>query len=142
MDIASSKFKHQLTHDILENCCLHALYKCMQTHNPLLANKFTSSLYNHVVWQCMQAISEQRNKSTNNLLFDLSVAHKMGETLVLNEFLAILDDRDREMVRDRYLNSLTFVELARKYNCTPPGAKFIVSNAIDRMNLVYNKDRE
>lgn len=138
MRIVSNKFKQQLSVDVLENCCLHGLYECIEKHDSTLGSKFTTSLYYHISLQCMRTIYKQANHRINELV-DVGFSHNTAEALIIEEFLDVLNDREKSMVRDRYLNSLTFSELATKYDCTAPGAKYIINKAIDRMNLEYNK---
>lgn len=148
MRIVSNKFKRQLSDDTLENCCLHGLYQCIEKHDDTLGSKFTTSLYYHINFQCMRIAYEQTFRRMR-IIYERNKDHidtgktgfsyNLTETLVIDEFLAILDEKEREMVRDRYLNCFTFQELARKYNCTAPGAKYIINKAIERMNLEYNK---
>jgi DNA-directed RNA polymerase specialized sigma24 family protein len=124
----------RLGQDTLENCRLHGLYRCLETHDDTLGSKFTSSLFQHVIWQCQQAVNEQQRMITGfELTIDPQVRDNSMASVMVDDCLSVLSDRDAEMVRDRYLYSMTLGELAEKYDCSRMGAKFIVEKSLETM---------
>lgn len=132
MSSACDHFRTQLDPAVIENCQLHGLYRCLQTHDDTLGNKFTSSLYYHVVKQCMQAVQEHKRFIAGcGLTIDPVDHHDELNGLLVEDCLSLLDERDADIVRDRYLYGMTYAELATKYRCSDNGARFIIERSLD-----------
>lgn len=118
--------------DMLKSCRLHGLYRCLETHDEELGCKFTTSLFQHVVWQCQQALNEQERMITGfELTIDPEVQNTFITSIVVNDCLSLLSERDAEIVRDRYLCSMTLEELAEKHDCSRAGANFIIKKSLE-----------
>jgi DNA-directed RNA polymerase specialized sigma24 family protein len=127
-------YYQRLGPDMLESCRLHGLYRCLETHDNKLGSKFTSSLFQHVVWQCQQALNEQQRMITGlELVIDPQVRDTSTASVMVDDCLSVLSDRDAEIVRGRYLYGMTLDELAEKHGCSRMGAKFIVEKSLETM---------
>ena len=131
---ASESYRHLLPPDILENCGLHGLYRCLQTHDDSLGGLFTSSLTYHVIWQCKQAMVEHNRFCSTALTVDcVDDAPPPLLNIMVEECLDILPERDRAMVVARYLESSSFQEIATQFDCTRSGAKYIIDRSLEKM---------
>lgn len=132
MSSACDAFRGILDTQILDTCKLYGLLECLEKHDDNLGQKFTSSLYQHVMWKCQQAVDEKvRTKTCCELTIDPIDDDSPMDTLLVEDCLSLLDEREADMVRDRYIYGLTYAELATKYECSDNGAKFIVERSVN-----------
>ena len=59
-----ASFSNTLSSDILESCGMLALWKCLRSHDEKYGQKFTSSLYRFVRWECIRELVSHNRKPT------------------------------------------------------------------------------
>lgn len=111
-----------------------ALWRCLQSHNPKYGSKFTTSLYRFIHWECIRAIKERRANETT-LVGDVEgTTDNQAIQMILEDYLNLLDERDRRIVEARFLESCTFEEIANREGYSKQGIKHIVERSLSVMS--------
>lgn len=133
----SSKFGGGiLDEDTLQQCSDRAIWRCLQSHDSSIQT-FKSSLYKFVRWECQQAMSEKTKLSITTIAV---VETEYQDNTALNrmmveDYLAILNERDRRMVVARYMESKTFQEIADDEDLSKQGVIDIINRSLTKMSM-------
>lgn len=104
------RYQAALSKAELESASITGLWKALQGHNELFGQKFTSSLYRYVNWECGQELL--RNKRRVSLDEIEEPAQPQSVDLVeLNELLDRLPPFLGTPVRQYYLERMTLKEI-------------------------------
>lgn len=129
--------------DEIKACGQRALWKCLAKHIEG-KQKFTSSLYRFVNWECKALAQKLRRQNKNfsqipvETKMSLCEKHKfsyrnMVDTRVLTEGLMLLDPDSKKLIEDYYLNNKTYNEISVENGYSTETARKRVKNAINKL---------
>jgi len=110
MEKACSSFRKSIDYDELHRCKLIALWEAMKTWNPQ-KRKFTSFLYQKVVWECLKTVKKQRKNRYVGMKFDPPTYNQSN----FMEYIEELPEDLKEIIVKRYLCSMTLREISEKH---------------------------
>lgn len=96
------KYSNVLSYEDIYSCGMIALWKCLQLHDNT-KQKFTTSLYRFMTWECMQNIVKNNKKphiSINNNQYGY-----LDETnLLIDDIIQQLDTKQQKTIKDFLYN--------------------------------------
>jgi len=129
----SQKYAGSLSPDRRKACCDMALWRCLQAYDSSYGQSVASSLHRFVRWECLNAIREQ-GQPLIPLADDMeSPEETLAISMILDDYLSLLTQRDRRVIEARYLESCTFSEIAVREHCSIQGVKNIVDRSMSVM---------
>lgn len=133
MNNASYPFQHLLNQDVLYRCILLGLFEFLRRYDPK-RSKPTTFLSKCIRWECIRMLSYTQPACK---LHDVEAPHDSQREI--NEYLSCLDDTDKQLVIDYYINKYTYRELAKRHGCSHEHIRKKVKKAIAKMRkMVYN----
>lgn len=96
----------------LKQLQLIALWEACDTFDPARNCKFTTHLYNRVRFKYLKHINSPMNKKIGQS----EEIFQYRQEINLNLFFDGLEDLDRSLLEDRFVNKLTLREMTNKYN--------------------------
>ena len=118
-----------LDRDDIESCKLVGLWKALEAVAQNKTDvKFTTSLYNHVRWQCLDII--KNNISTVDIPSNLEYPNDNDYSDKIEEILAIPDG---DILIDKYIFNLTLAEIADKKNLTQEGVRYKIMSVLSQL---------
>jgi len=130
--VLSSKYKYYMDEWAIENCVLHAIWKCLLRHNPEYNTKFSSSLYRYIEWECKNYIRENYRYTDN---FELLEAKDATTTIEVNDCLSQLSGINRDILKQYHYEGMTIREIAESNGYT----KTTAHNKIIQAQLEFKK---
>jgi hypothetical protein len=127
LESVAKKFK--LDRDEIESCKLIALWKTIKAD--VRDVKFTTSLYNHMTWQCKDRIKILKKGILVNSVYDKSISKDMFSDIID----MVLSEKDGDMVIDKYVYNLTLKEISRKNGLTIEQTRLKINAAKERIAL-------
>lgn len=121
--------------DQLKQCGLIGLWKCLKANRSSKV-KFTTSLYNHVNWECLQEI--KTNKSFYTKDFDISSYHSNLYDLI--DYFESIGEEKSKLLLDRYLNKSKLREIASTLHLTAEGARARIKIALEEFKTKYETE--
>lgn len=121
MRSASSRFRRRLNQDERYYCQVRAFHQAVQKHNPDYQQKFTTSLYRFVVWECAREVERLYGKKNGRKLHQLEDADKLeqpqGDERLeeILEQLELLPEWMSQIVRLHYLEKMTIRQLGQHF---------------------------
>ena len=127
--------------DELNSCGLEALWKSLQCHNEKYNQKFTTTLYRFVDWECKRRLRRKKslkNNFSNIISNDLSsIFIKKNElSCYINEKIDLLDKDFSILLRQRFFDGCSVREIGVINNCTPSIIRYKISKAIKKLKSI------
>jgi DNA-directed RNA polymerase specialized sigma24 family protein len=136
---ACSSYARSLPPSVLKACGDTGLWKCLQKHEEGHNQKFTSSLYRFVNWECLREIYFNRPRCEE--LIDVGKPDNTAYvTVMVDQCLDILEPLHREMVVARYINKRTLEDIGKEHGYSKTGVKNIIDRSIKVMRQ-FAKDK-
>jgi len=133
-----NQYRDWLTEDTLISCGLNGLWNCLEKHNPKLGNKFTSSLYLFVKWQCAGQIRQNKNNRYVELREDIvDESPAVLDCMIVHEYLEKLPKRQKKVVYDKFFEGKNGAEIARELNCTRENVRQLLERAISNLRKMH-----
>lgn len=137
MSFLSNRFRGSLDKDVLKSCVLYGLWRCLQYHDNNQKRKFTTSLYKFVQWECQRELARKQSKKIDiptEIISD-NIPDKEDYKLptLLKDCLDYINEQDRQVLIDRYINNMTYEEIGKRYGCTKQSAKFMVTKILNSL---------
>lgn len=140
MKAACKKYKTYLSVEILENCRLHGLWKCLIYHKNNNNNvKFTTSLFNYVTWECQKEIEKNRkNKQIAQLDTNLCIISIERETNIdhIKECINKLTKDEQILIKSRYFDGKTLQEIGNNHKISKETVRQRINKAIKRLKQI------
>jgi len=129
----AQRYANSLSPEQITACCDMALWRCMRQYDPTFGQSIESSLHRFIHWECLNAIREME-RSPVPLSDDVEGHNEtLAINMILEDYLSLLDERDRRMVEARYLESCTLQEIAVREGFSRQGVKNIVDRSVATM---------
>jgi len=140
-----------LSSDDLRACGLHALWRCLQYHDPSYGQKFTTSLHRFTDWECKRELRKQRGGKTKRAVVIVPLYEQSVETLhenqdflgnnlynPLNEELEHVRERmgqlpfdwQRQVVEQYYFKHMTMEQIGRANGYSKEAARQKINKAL------------
>lgn len=130
----ANKYKDRLSRDELDSCAINAVWLTLQNHKAEFGTKFTSSLYRHMTWECMNAIKANRHQY---MLTDIPEGiSETPDNSFTKEMLHRLTKKQRELIEERFFLGMTYKEIASKHSWSKAGAKNAVDRILDELRMM------
>jgi RNA polymerase sigma factor (sigma-70 family) len=133
INIVCKKYKRVLSQDVLDTCGKRAIWRCLKEHDDS-KQQFTSSLFNFVRWECLDELDKLRPPiKTVSLTQDVPHACPSINATTLHECLALLPDRDHQILIEKFWYQRTLREIATLYGLSREGVRYIIRKSLDRL---------
>lgn len=139
----TSRYVKQLDSHDRQSCGLIALWRCLENHQDIYKQKFTSSLWRFVHWECRRELRKKNRKKQLQyvLVPELDyVAQKNTDETNVQECIMSLGEQHREMLKDYFYENKTMQEIADSRGFSKETARQKINKAIKQFTLIYNKD--
>lgn len=133
-----SHYAHLLSPEALKACGDMAVWRCLQSHQTG-RQKFTSSLYYFVGWECQREIRDSRHRELPCLSdIDNTPQEYMDpiNTLIVQECLSVLTPQEQEIVIARFVNNRTLDDIGKEFGYSRQGIKNIINRSLTAMRKV------
>jgi RNA polymerase sigma factor (sigma-70 family) len=133
MNQAVGPFQQLLHKDVLSRCILIGLFDFLRKYNPK-RSKPNTFLTKCVQWECMSKLSCYHH---TDQLDDVPAPENHQQEI--DDCLACLDEYNKQLVVDYYINNYTYREIADKHGCSHEHIRKKIKKAISKMQkMVYN----
>lgn len=106
---ACSRFNDSLSKEALNNCGAVALWRALKNQKKRrLRKKFSTSLWEFVVWECLDEIKRQKDKLETIPLLQEPIHYP---NKILQEIQYILNDEEYDILIQRYIGNKTLKEI-------------------------------
>lgn len=124
-----------LDEETLQQCSDRAIWRCLQSHDDKRQD-IKSSLYRFARWECQRAMSEKHKSKipTVEVVESGYDDDRALNRMMLEDYLAILNERDRRMVEKRFLQGKTFREIGKEEGLSTQGAIDIINRSVGSMS--------
>lgn len=143
------RYSNILSRDELESCGLVAIWRCLRKHDTTYNRKFTSSLHQFMIWECIKALGERKSlrkkkkpdmyyhiglkrhfDSTTEEIYDEESGHLIGH---IKETLSGMKYSNKCMIRDYFYRDKTFEQIGQMNGYTKEAARQKVGDAVNSL---------
>lgn len=142
-------YRNILSEDELHSCGLNALWRTLQYHRPEYNQKFTTSLYRFIDWECKREVRRVKNSrkyvvaSLSEQGYDqLSTGDlcEKPEVLHLRECISLLPEEwQRTVIRQYYLDNRTMEEIGVINGYSKEAARQKINKAMASLKDICKK---
>jgi RNA polymerase sigma factor (sigma-70 family) len=133
-----SRYKGELSEDVLKACGLKALWQCLKSHDETYNRKFTSSLYQFVHWRCKDQVRRQQTNGHLELSGDVvDSSLPILDVLIIQEYLEMLPENYRKVVYGKFFESKTYAEMGREMRCSRENVRQLLDRALERLRSLH-----
>lgn len=140
----ANKYRSILRPEELDRCGLHGLWRALQYHQDGRGQKFTTSLYRFVDWECKKELNksnkQKKTLSLDNIKIDPPYSGRSEDNEHLHECLRLLPKSESELVDMYYFRDMTLEEIGRYNKYTKEAARQKLGKAIQKLGKIYSKD--
>lgn len=141
----TSKFK-LLSKDDRHLCGLHGLWKALQYHDDSYNQKFTTSLYTFVQWECLKSMEQIYKKKFS--FHEQSLDDIVEETPEITgediEHLLVrldgMDSQQKKIIKQYFFEKNTLAQLGKLNGCSAESARQRLKKAIAQLKERYEAD--
>jgi len=139
----------------LDTCGLFGLWRALQYHQDGRGQKFTTSLYRFVDWECKKELKKKQVKAGGRKVrsldaddgkktFKIDVEDKSiapaEEAKHLRECLRLLPKSESQLVDMYYFREMTLEQIGRQYGYTKEAARQKLNKAVEKLRKIYTKE--
>lgn len=140
----TNKYRAIISIDDLQRCGLHGLWRALQYHQDGRGQKFTTSLYRFVDWECKKELNritkQRKNVSLETIKIDVPYWGPTEDTEHLRECLKLLPKPESQLVDMYYFRDMTLEEIGRNNRYTKEAARQKLNKAVQKLTKIYTKD--
>ena len=137
----TAKYASVIHSDDLRTCGLNALWRTLQCHDPKYNQKFTTSLYRFVEWECQRELRRRRTKVLSlTVPLEQAAPHEVTEDSLpsadvelVREAISMLDEQDRELVELRFRDEIILDDLASHFECSRTTIDRRIERVLDKI---------
>lgn len=142
---ASASYIKILDPDTLKNCGAAALWRAMAYYRPDKNQKFTSSLWKFVRWECNKELRKtkvQQNSVQLSLLkTDCETEDPGIGQYEIKDLLAVLSKDERSIIEDYYFQKKTMEEIGKERYITKEAARQRIARILKKLKRVCGGER-
>lgn len=136
-----SYYTKTLSPETLKACGEAAVWRCLQSHRDDMGQRFTSSLYRFLHWECLREVNSLQGHIYKEWIETVDEKQKEPiESLMLQEYLAILPNDAREIVVARYIENRTLADIGKIHHYSKQGIQNILTRSMKAMQEHANKE--
>jgi RNA polymerase sigma factor (sigma-70 family) len=151
----TNKYGKMINKQDLDTCGLYGLWRALQYHQDGRGQKFTTSLYRFVDWECKKELKKKQAKRTISLdaeyqsgqskkkwrldVEDRSIVPEQ-EAKHLRECLKLLPKNESQLVDMYYFMEMTLEQIGRNFGYTKEAARQKLNKAVQKLRKVYTKE--
>ena len=128
-----SFYSKTLSPEVLKACGEAAVWRCLQSHRDDMGQKFTSSLYRFIHWECLREVNEYKSPYKELPEEIGSSNHDPIQSIILEECLQKLPDEARQIVVARYIENRTLADIGERHNYSKQGVQNILARSLRAM---------
>jgi RNA polymerase sigma factor (sigma-70 family) len=141
----SSKYINVIPQQELYSCALHSLWRCLSYHKDSFGQKFTTSLWRFMEWECnreLKRLQNEKNKSVNistletKEKFDSPAKLPNDETENLYECIDMLPDGYRTLIVEYYIERHTMEEIGKMHGYSKEAARQKINKALIELRKI------
>ena len=125
MDSVCGKYSKSVDPDDISSLRLEILWKCLNSFDESRGVKFTTFLYQQLNYAMMNQLRIRRREK-NGIPFDICQVPKDNIEVLLSD----LDDNQKKILKQRYLDRMTMVEIGEKNGYSRETARRAVNSAL------------
>lgn len=115
MNEVVSGFRKTISREALVRCGMIGLWKALKKHRDEKGNKFTTSLWMYVQWECLHELRDQRKQWDWKRIEDVEEPalppNRMEGYQLVEEKLASLNDDSRNIIQQHYLEGMSLRDI-------------------------------
>ena len=137
----TAKYASVIHSDDLRTCGLNALWRTLQCHDPKYNQKFTTSLYRFVEWECQRELRRRRTKVLSlTVPLEQAAPHEVTEDSLpsadvelVREAISMLDEQDREIIRFHFIEGHSLRDASRRFGFSKQVARKKKQEALEKL---------
>lgn len=137
----TAKYASTIHQDDLRTCGLNALWRTLQCHDPAYNQKFTTSLYRFVEWECQRELRRRKTKVLSlTVPLEQAEPHEVSveglpttDVELVREAIGMLDEQDREIIRFHFLEGHSLRDASRRFGFSKQVARKKKQEALERL---------
>lgn len=137
INAASRKYVAFVSPDDILECRMNALWQSLQSFDESFGVKFTSFLYNRVVWECKKKTNVVKKETTFSCMdyFPAKTAENICE---IEDFLKQIPPRLRKAVYQRFFKNMTMEEIGKENNYSRETARRYINDGLDKIREIIS----
>lgn len=142
-----SFYRPTLDEETLKSCGMRGLWRALQFHQERFKNKFTTSLWRFVNWECENEVKKlirtqaKPDSKVKSLEFFDAEDDSLAQTDIFNDISSLLDKESFSIIQLRFLENMTLQEIGTKFGYTKEAARQKLHKALlEVKRLVYNSE--
>lgn len=126
-------YANTLSPATLKACSDAAIWRCLQSHEDNKGQKFTSSLYRFLHWECLREVNMNKKRFIAIPEDIVDDGHDPFSTIILEEYLNVLSEEAKKIIIDRYIENRTLSDIGNRYNYSKQGIQNIIMRSMKTM---------
>jgi RNA polymerase sigma factor (sigma-70 family) len=139
----TNKYIKSIRKDELYRCGLHGLWRVLQYHRDGMGQKFTTSLYKFVDWECKKRLKERKREKRqipiDTLAIDIADKTKDESISHLLECMTMLPKPYYDILDMYYFQDMTLEEIGNRLGFTKEAARQNINKAEEKLHRIYTK---
>lgn len=139
----TNRYISSISKDELNRCGWHGLWKALSYHQDGRGQKFTTSLYRFVDWECKRLLKRSnfsKNISLEGAKIDIPYSEGREDIEHLRECLKLLPKNESELVDMKYFREMTLEEIGAVYGYTKENARQKLARVMEKLHKIYIKE--
>lgn len=155
---ATKSFMGIIPEDELDDIKYMTLLTSMQKYNATKGNKFSTYLYQNLLFRCKdwlwlnskysynqhvvnrRKLKEKYLKTLKKKANSNAFIENLDNKISVEQMLEILSDKERKMIKDKYFLSKSFAEIAREENVTSFAISLRISKILEKLKLRFTQN--
>jgi len=146
-----SRYAKVIDKEVLESCAQMGLWRCLGQHDDSYGQKFTTSLWRFVDWECkkeLRKVKREKEVGATTMaapimdMLDSKILEKnsieSSEIMHVNECLDLLPKKDKEILYMYFFENRTMEEIGKIHGCSKQNTGQKIAKALARFKNVYN----
>lgn len=144
MHKVTNRYSKYLTKQQIKTCMMYAIWRCLENHEEGRGNKFTTSLWRFIKWECQRELRKQfKSPNSPNIMsigdlknFDITSGNN-DEVKNLRECIALLPEEDVKLIHEYYYDKYTMKEIAERNSYSKETARQKIKKATDKLKEMF-----
>jgi len=140
----ANRYKNILDKDEIYWCMLEAMRRCIKHHEAGRGNKFTTSLWTFIRWECQREVAKKLKQLEHQPMsinehkhFDIMAPEENMNISHIQECITLLPEPSKELIQEYYFDKYTMEEIGARHNYTKEAARQKVKKAVNQLREIY-----
>lgn len=125
----------------LQECGMVALWKCLKYHEDGHNQKFTTSLWRFIDWECRRELKKKNKDKTlvtsDMQEYDVTVIEN-PDVIKLRDCIEHLKPEHQQIIQEYYFDKLTMEEIGDNHKYSKETARQKINKAVRALSKIYN----